>query len=359
VSTYAFPNRYRVEYLEALISFVGAPFDKAFLLSAGTEATDASLKLMRLYAQSKGRGKTVVAVHGNWHGRTMGAQKLSSNSLQSDWIIGRDMAIEHMAFPYPWDVTEDTAEEFLLTEITRLEQSLGLDFRTDVCGVMLESFQGWGAFFYPKSYVQALRNFCNENSVLLAFDEMQAGFGRTGYKFGFEHYGVVPDLFACGKGMGGGFPISGVIGRGEIMDLPATGEMSSTHSANPISCAAGLGVIESLLLDNLIDESRRKGQIMCAQLDEIRACHPDVVRCTSSQGLIGAIVFHEQINDVPGDLLASEICIEAMRRGVLVVRTGRESIKLGPPLVIEDEALVEGLTVLAECLDQTVARLIS
>ena len=111
---------------------------------------------------------------------------------------------------------------------------------------MLETFQGWGAIFYPKEFVKEISKLCKKNKILLTFDEMQAGFARTGKKFGYEHYEVKPDLICCGKGMGGGVALSGVIGKKHIMDLPSVGEMSSTNSANPLACVAGISVINEI-----------------------------------------------------------------------------------------------------------------
>ena len=109
---------------------------------------------------------------------------------------------------------------------------------------MIETFQGWGALL-SKGYIKKLSKICKQNDILITFDEMQAGFS-TGKNFGFEHYGIRPDLICCGKGMGGGVPLSGVIGRKDLLDLPEIGNMSSTNSANPISCSAGLAVIEEI-----------------------------------------------------------------------------------------------------------------
>ena len=111
---------------------------------------------------------------------------------------------------------------------------IGVDISQDICGFMLETFQGWGAVFYPNDFVQSIEDICREYGILLTFDEMQSGFARTGKKFGYEHYDVIPDLICVGKGMGGGVPLSGVLGSNEIMDLPEVGNMSSTHSANHI-----------------------------------------------------------------------------------------------------------------------------
>jgi 4-aminobutyrate aminotransferase-like enzyme len=127
---------------------------------------------------------------------------------------------------------------------------------------MIETFQGWGAIYYPKEYVKLLFKICKKNNILITFDEMQSGFARTGYKFGYEYYGVKPDLICCGKGMGGGIPISGVIGKKNLMDLPEVGNMSSTHSANPLACYAGLAVLEEINKKKLLQNTKDKEKIL-------------------------------------------------------------------------------------------------
>ena len=209
IHTYAYANRIRADYLEKLLRFAGPPFEKAFLLSAGTEATEAALKLMRMQGQKIGKRRPgVICIEGNWHGRTMGAQMMSSNAAQKAWIGFDDPNLHHIPFPYPWTLGSDSGQEFLQKSLRRLEEK-GLDLSRDICGFMLETFQGWGAAFYPKDYVQAIEQLCRRHGALLTFDEMQSGFARTGKRFGFEHYEVTPDLICCGKGMGSGFPLSG------------------------------------------------------------------------------------------------------------------------------------------------------
>ena len=176
--SYAYANRIRADYLEQLTRFSG--FEKAFLLSAGTEATEAALKLMRMHGQSLGKRRPgIVCIEGNWHGRTMGAQMMSSNAAQKAWIGFQDPNIHHIPFPYPWSLNGQSGAAFFAACKARLEAQ-GIDFAQDVCGFMLETFQGWGAVFYPPDFVQAIERLCRENGILLAFDEMQAGFARTG-----------------------------------------------------------------------------------------------------------------------------------------------------------------------------------
>ena len=348
LSTYAYSNRARAKYISELTEFAGHPLDKAFLLSAGTEATEAVLKLIRMYGASAGKKGGLVALRGNWHGRTMGAQMMSSNKEQKAWVGYQDPNIYFIDFPLPWLVNEGAGADFFLQQIKNLEES-GVDFSKDISGFMLETFQGWGSLFYPRTFVQTMKEFCNKHNILLAFDEMQAGFARTGQKFGFEHYDVRPDLIACGKGMGGGIPLSGVIGRAEIMDLPEVGNMSSTHSANPLVCSVGSAVLQIIKEENLVSESARKGLLLEQKLNEIKSDFPDLIFDSFGKGLISALHFRVD-GERKGGLFASRVAEICMQKGLLVVHTGRESIKIGPPLTISDEALLEGLEVLKESI---------
>ena len=164
------------------------------------------------------------------------------------------------------------------------------------------------------------------------------------------HYEVEPDLICCGKGMGGGLPLSGVIGRAEIMDLPDVGNMSSTHSGNPVMCAVGLAVLDELEEKKLVAESERKGQILNEVLEAIKMEFPDRVQRIICKGLIASIMFKDSVSGAPDSEIASKVSELCMQKGLLVVHTGRESIKLGPPLTISDSALIEGVSVLRESI---------
>lgn len=351
-SCYAYANQTRADYLEKLINFAGKPFEKAFLMSAGTESTEAAFKLMRMYGQKQGKRRAgIICFEGNWHGRTLGAQMMSSNLAQREWIGYQDIDIHHIPFPYPWVIGDRSPEDFLEESLARLSDS-GINLELDICGFMLETFQGWGAVFYPSAFVKAIELICRKKNMLLAFDEMQAGFGRTGKKFGYEHYGVIPDLICCGKGIGGGVPLSAVLGRAEIMDLPDVGNMSSTHSANPLVCAAGLAVIEELESQNLITEAEIKGVELFTALNNLKSQFPNRIQYILGNGLIAAVIFQNPITGLPDGLFASRVSELCMQKGLMVVHTGRESIKIGPPLTITSDALLEGVQVLAQAIDE-------
>ncbi len=344
IHSYAYINTIREKYIKKLIKFAGKGYEKAFLMSAGTEATEAALKLMRLHGQKiKKRRLGIICFEGNWHGRTLGAQMMSGNKKQKEWIGYKDKNIHHLPFPYKKRLTNINPEEFLLRSLKRLKKRV--DLKKDICGVMIETFQGWGAVYYPKKYIKALVKICKRNKILIAFDEMQSGFARTGYSFGYKHYEIQPDLICCGKGMGGGIALSGVIGKKRIMDLPEVGNMSSTNSANPIACSAGLAVLEEIQKKKLIQNTRIKGKLLFNELNRIKEQLPEIIESINGEGLIAAIVFKEtKKKDI--SLMIKKVVINCMSEGLLVVYTGRESIKLGPPLTITDSALKEGLSIL-------------
>jgi 4-aminobutyrate aminotransferase/(S)-3-amino-2-methylpropionate transaminase len=349
--TYTFATRIRADYLCHLVEVSPPQFEKAFLLSAGTEATECALKLMRMRAWEIGKRRPgIVAFEGNWHGRTLGAQMLSHNPAQKEWVGYHDPNIHHLPFPYPWRA-EAMADPrgYFRAGMQALLKEKGLDAEQDLAGFMLETFQGWGAVFYPREFVAAVVEFARQHEMLVAFDEMQAGFGRTGKLFGYMHYEVEPDILCCGKGASSGVPLAVVLGSRELMDLPEIGSMSSTHSANPLVCAAGLANLEALLEDGLMENSRILGEVFHSRLRAIQARFPGHIRYTQGKGLLAALLFYDATGN-PLSELCSNICQEAMRRGLLVVHTGRESIKLAPPLCINEEALLEGLEVLAESI---------
>ncbi len=355
--TYTYASPERVEYLDYLIRNTPKNFEKAFLLSAGTEATECALKLMRLNGIKQGKKKPIViSIEGNWHGRTLGAQMMGYNPAQKDWIGYLDPNIHHIPFPYPWrEEAMSNPEQYFKNGIEKLIQEKGLDPATDICGFMLETFQGWGAVFYPPKFVKALSAFARQNGALLAFDEMQAGFGRTGKLFGYMHYGVEPDLLCLGKGASSSLPLSIVLGSAEVMDLPDIGSMSSTHSANPFVCVAGKANLEALLEDGLIENSAKLGEIFHHELNLLKKAFPRHISSVQGTGLLAAVIFNDE-NGKPLSTLCDEIAELCMQKGLLVVHTGRESIKLAPPLCIREDAMREGIQVFAEATAECVRK---
>jgi len=354
--TYTYPTEIRGEFLEYFIRNTPAHFEKAYLVSTGTEATECLIKLIRMHGGVTGKKKPgIVSFLGAFHGRTIGAAQIGGTPQSQKWIGYYDPHIHQVPFPYQWDLEEGDWEKVFEDHLTLLREK-GVDPEDDISGFIFESYIGWAASFIPKEYVQAAEQFCRKHNILLAFDEIQGGFGRTGELFVYQHYDVEPDLIACGKGLSSSLPLAAVLGRKEIMDLPEVGSMSSTHSANPLSCAAGLANLQVIFEEKLVEASSKKGEILHNRLNDIKNKSNGYIKYVTGKGLLAALVFHDPQMGLPEKYLPSQICEKAMESGLLLVHTGRESIKIAPPLSIPLEALEEGLVVLEsiilECIRQ-------
>lgn len=242
LSTYVFSHEKRAELAELLVGCAPTPDYKAFLLSTGSEATENCIKLAKEWGlQSDGPERRVLVTFQNaFHGRTMGAQLAGGNPGQKRWMGRLDESFVQVPFPDGYKNPDTRFDLFLETlEKTGVKPS-------QVCGVMSESYQGVGPDFFPSEYARRLEEWCRTNGALLIMDEVQAGFGRTGKWFAFEHYGITPDLIACGKGISSSLPLSAVIGRTEVMELFPPGSMTSTHSGSPLPVAAAVANIKTL-----------------------------------------------------------------------------------------------------------------
>ena len=346
--TYIYYNKFRYEYIRKLIKFINQKkLKKCYLTSSGTESTEAALKLMRLNGQRiNNEKKGIICIKGNWHGRTLGALMMSGMKNQTRWIGYKDRNIFHLDFPYPWSRRYDSKEFF----IRSLKKRFGTkyNYKKKIAGIMIEAFQGWGAIFYPRNYIKSLVLFAKRNNIIVTIDEIQSGFARTGRKFAFEHYGFVPDILCCGKGMGSGLPLSGVVTSKRIMDIEGS-FLQSTHSANPISCAAGTAVIDEIRRLNLVKKSFQLGNYLNSGLKSFEKEFPEVIKYTFGKGLLAAIIF-KKYRGIKANEVADLISTFCLKRGLLVVNTGRESIKLGPPLVIDIKGIREALKIIKESI---------
>jgi 4-aminobutyrate aminotransferase/diaminobutyrate-pyruvate transaminase/4-aminobutyrate aminotransferase/(S)-3-amino-2-methylpropionate transaminase len=226
-----------------------------------------------------------------------------------------------------------------------------------VAGVMTETYQGGNASFAPPEYIQKLRAWCDRHQALLVFDEVQAGFGRTGTYWGFEHYGVVPDAICCGKGISSGLPISAVIGRPEVMDLYPPGSMTSTHTGNPICAAAVLANLQAIREENLVERSRAMGEILQPELRRVGRQFPKHIGAVHGKGLVASLHMVKPGGIEPDAALAAEAVRRCVEKGLLMfspVGYAGASVKIAPPLVIGEEPLRESIQVLEEALGEAI-----
>ncbi len=342
VFSYAFPTGLRRRALERVAALAPGENNKAILFSSGTEATECCLSLIRKHGLSISPAKTaVVSFESCYHGRTLGARMASG---QPGLIDGLDRAAaRYFQLPLP--------------EAGGFESAIGrLPVPPEeVAGVVLESIPGWNTTPHPRAYIDHLMRWARTHRILVACDEIQSGIGRTGRMFAFEHYGITPDLIACGKGLSSTVPASAVIGPAAILDLAAPGEMSSTFGGNPISAAAVLANLEVMDAERLVERSASLGRTLGAALE--RMCAPFagwVGRCNGS-GLFYSLHLRDPRSGEPLVELCDEIAMEAVRRGVMLFVTGKGMIKFSPPLIIEEDALQEAVGVVGEIVRERLA----
>jgi len=356
--SYLFANRLRFKLVEKLVKITPANLTKAFLLSTGSESIECALKISRLYGLQKEPKKTaVVSFAGSFHGRTMGSQMLCSSEEEKKWITSLDPCIHQIPFPRctecPWgrEHYDQCGEECLSNGLAQLERK-GVDLE-EIAAFIVEGYQAVrGPVFFPDDYMQALRKWTDSHEALIVVDEIQSGFGRTGKLFAYQHYGIDADLVCCGKGISSSLPLSAVLGKGQILDIPERGQMTSTHTGNPMCCAAALASIEVLERENLIQDAAEKGMILKRELDRIRDTYPDRISLVSGRGMVWGLFFVSPATKTPDIDLADRVVERAVRKGVMLFITGNGSIKICPPLTMPEEPMVEGVRVIGEAIGE-------
>jgi len=355
LASYVFVHEKRAELTRMLQSLSPDPdsYD-VFLLSTGSEATENCIKLAKTYALEKhGSGRRIIVSFENaFHGRTLGAQLAGGMQKQKAWTGCGCSAFIQVPFPDGYK-NEDVSFELFLKMLA--EKGVGPE---QIAGVMSETYQGVGPDFLPTEYARSLEAFCREHDIVLIMDEVQAGFGRTGRMFGYEHYGITPDLVACGKGITSSLPLSAVIGRRDIMDLYTPGSMTSTHSASPLCVVAAIENLKIVLREKLHERADRLGATFIPELRRIQEKYSDVLGCTQGRGLVAGIQAVKPGTRTPDPDLALAINVACFHKGLLMfapVGVAGECIKIAPPLTIEEETLRESVSVFEEAVDEVMA----
>ncbi len=347
LTTYAFPSQLRATLVERLSALLPEKLKKIFLLTTGSEAVECAIKLCRTHGVRVGgpRKNVIVSFEKAFHGRTLGSQQAGGIPALKDWIVNFDPGFLQVPFPDGYR-TEDTSFEYFLHCLD--EKGIQPE---QVCGVVFELYQGGSAAFAPDDYIRKLRAWCDQHNVLMVADEVQAGFGRTGTLWGYEQYeGFVPDLVTWGKGISSSLPIAAVAGSAELMDMHPPGSMSSTHTGNPVCCAAALASLEVILEEGLVENCRKVGGLLQHRLREMATRYPEIGD-VQGRGLVAGIAcIKPGTKDPDGDLAWDTVgaCVE---RGLLMfcpVGFGGATIKICPPLCITEEAIEESCAVLDE-----------
>ncbi len=360
LATYAFPSESRLKLLEKLVALSPIPTSKAILYSSGTEATECALMLMRRHGQRIHPRKVgIVSLAGHYHGRTLAAHLASGMPQPTDWIERE--RVDHFQIPaphsltFPWGKSHEGAcgAECFQSSINALaERGVGQE---RIAGLILEPVPGTTTMPIPLDFAAAAADWVQRHDVLLAFDEIQCGCGRTGRFFGGDHLGVTPDLIVLGKGLSSSLPVSAVIGRSTLLDLPLPGEMSSTHGGNPVCAAAALANLQVLEDERLMEVAVRTGAAVLDRLRGLQRDLPQRIRAVQGVGLFISVHLRRPDSDEPDVESADAVAQAAVRRGVLMFTTGRGYLKFTPPLSIDLEAALEAADVIRECLIERIS----
>ncbi|MCM2340796.1 4-aminobutyrate--2-oxoglutarate transaminase [Rhodoferax sp.] len=318
---------------------------KTMFLTTGAEAVENAIKIARSYTKRS----AVIAFTSGYHGRTLLTLGLTGKVAPYKTGFGPFPAeIFHAQFP-------NAAHGVSVDEsIASVESILKNDVEASrVAAIIVEPVQGEGGFnVAPTEFLQRLRALCDQHGILLIADEIQTGAGRTGTWFAMEQSGVAPDMITMAKSMAGGYPISGVVGRAEVMDAPAAGGLGGTYAGSPIACAAALAVLDVFEKEHLLERSRQLGLHMMAKLKTMAAKDK---RISDVRGL-GAMVAIELCKDgdpnQPNAEMAKALASEATQRGLILLTCGTYGnvVRILVPLTASDAIVDEGLAIIDACL---------
>jgi len=348
---YCFPSEERARLVSKLAELSPKPLEKVFLLTTGAETTEAAIKLARTHgkAVSGNRKIAIVSYEGAFHGRTLGAQMIGGIPALKEWIVNLDPDMVQVPFPDGFRC-KDASFDFFLKSLK--EQGFGPD---RIAGVISETYQGGSAAFWPTEYAQQMAAWCQQHDIVLALDEVQAAFGRTGTMWGFEHYGIVPDLVCCGKAITSGLPLSALIGRADLMDQYPPGSMTSTHTGNPVCVAAALANLDIIVNEKLPERAAQVGEVLHHGLLGLQEKHSDVIGAVMGKGMVAGVHIVSPGGIEPWPELATAIWQKCTEKGLLMfhpVGFMGATVKIAPPLITPEEAVVEGVSVLGEAIEE-------
>lgn len=326
---------------------------KTIFLTTGAEAIENAVKIARAATGRTG----VIAFDGAYHGRTMMTLGLTGKVYPYKKDFG----------PFPADIfrscfPNDKAGISVADAIVALERLLMTDAQADrVAAIVIEPVQGEGGYYpVPFEFLRALRAICDRHGIMLIADEVQSGFGRTGKWFAIEHSGVVPDLIAVAKSLAGGYPLSGVIGRADIMDRVEPGGLGGTYGGNPVACAAALGAIEALETEGLLERSLFIGEWLRNRFTALATnLGLDVVGDVRGLGAMLAVEFvTDSVTRKPNGALTKAIIAEALNRGLILLACGMHgnALRLMMPLTASDAIIEEGMTILEGVIADVTAK---
>lgn len=312
-------NKTREEFLKTLIGLAPNGLTQVHLNNSGAEAIEAAMKFARKFTGKKG----MVAMKGSYHGKSFGALSLTFNPKYRKAFAP---LVEKVSFASYGDI-----------------ESLRSEIDEDTAFVILEPIQGEsGIIVAPDGFLQEVRKLCDEKGIVLIFDEIQAGLGRTGRLWACEHWNTIPDILCLAKGIAGGVPMGATLVKPNILAAISKGEHSSTFGGNPISCAAGTAALKAITEDGMIENSKKMGEVFREGLEKLKEKHT-IIREVRGKGLMIGVEMKFEVRD---------ILMALMEKGVLMLYSGRNILRILPPLVISEEDITKVLHALDSVLTE-------
>ncbi len=300
-------NNSRLEFLNKLFTIVPQNLNRVFFSNSGTESVEAAIKFSRKYTNKKG----IIALNGAYHGKTFGALSVTYNEKYRKSFMPLLDGVTFISY----------------SDIDKLDDIVN-NQNNDIGTIIVEPIQGeTGIIVPPDGFLKKLRTICDKYNLVLIFDEIQSGLGRTGKMWAGQHWGVEPDIMCLAKGIAGGVPMGLTLTRSEILDCIKVGEHSSTFAGNPLACAAGSATIDSLVGDNLVENSKKMGILFKEGLLGLKDTHK-IIRDVRGFGMMLGIEMKFDIKD---------ILFDGINNGILLLYSGRNILRLLPPLVMDED----------------------
>ena len=312
-------NKTREEFLENLIKIAPKGLTQVHLNNSGTEAVEAAIKFARKFTGKSG----MISMNGSYHGKSFGSLSLTFNPKYRKSF---EPLVEKVSFCPFGDI-----------------EALRSAVNSDTAFVIIEPIQGEsGIHVAPDGFLQDVRKLCNEKGILLIFDEIQSGLGRTGKMWAGQHWDTAPDIMCLAKGIAGGVPMGATLVRPDILASISKGEHSSTFGGNPLSCAAGIATIQALTQDGLVENAVKMGKRFRDGLEDLKKKHK-IIREIRGKGLMIGVELKFEVKD---------ILLDGIADGLLLLYSGRNILRLLPPLVISESDITKALEILDIILEK-------
>lgn len=341
-----------VRLAERLVELTGGD-TMVYFSNSGAEANEGAIKLAKYVTKRPG----IIAFRGSFHGRTLATTSLtSSSSAYRKNYEGLLPSVYFAEYPYlyrtPYEMKDGKCPKEYFEQFENIFHTL-ID-PSMVAAIMMEPVQGEGGYIVPdKEFVQYVREICDKYGILLIFDEVQSGMGRTGKLFAYEHFGVKPDILTSAKGIANGFPLSAVIGKKEIMEQWPAGAHGGTFGGNPVACAAANAVLDELTDGGMLDNAAKMGDYFKEKLFTLQKKYPSVIGDVRGLGLMLAMEMVHP-DKTPDADITTAIRTKALEKGLLLLGCGTNHniVRFIAPTIVTEKEIDIAINIIDECLKE-------